>query len=311
MSGPCDSSFVPGVCEIETWSAHAANVSAPDLLLEIPHGATQAGHYHAVRRQLSGELPVDLEQFYFVNTDAGAPECARETARLVAQSASPEPVRKVMVVRSLIPRTFIDCNRILGAPEDHGNDRITAAIPDYIVSEADRETVTALYRAYVEVAERAYGTVCGRGGIAIILHTYAPRSIELDRIDANIVAALREAYSPERYGGWKVRPDVDFITETSDGVNRAPRQLLARIRAHYERIGIEPTENASYRLHASTLGYRFSMRFPGQVLCIEISRALLADPFTPFEEMKIHPHKAARIAGPIAAGYMDATAASS
>ena len=61
----------------------AAPDAPPSLLIEIPHGATTAEHYLAARRRMRGDLPADLEQFFFVNTDAGAPECAERIARLL------------------------------------------------------------------------------------------------------------------------------------------------------------------------------------------------------------------------------------
>ena len=52
------------------------------------------------------------------------------------------------------------------------------------------------------------------------------------------------------------------------------------------------------------MGYRFSERHPGRVLCAEINRALLATPFSPFEEMTIGRAEVARMAAPIAAAYL-------
>ncbi len=69
--------------------------------------------------------------------------------------------------------------------------------------------------------------------------------------------------------------------------------------------GIQAAENATYRLHAATMGYRYSALYPGRVLCMEVRRDLLADPFDPFAEMKIGASKVARIARVIAAAYLD------
>ena len=66
------------------------------------------------------------------------------------------------------------------------------------------------------------------------------------------------------------------------------------------RIGIEATENATYRLHASTTGFVHASRYAGRVLCLEINRGLLAEPFSPFEEMHIGPDRVARMSWPIA-----------
>ena len=53
------------------------------------------------------------------------------------------------------------------------------------------------------------------------------------------------------------------------------------------------------------MGYRHSTAYPECVLCIEISRALVADPFSPFEEMRIGPEKVERMSRPIGAACLD------
>jgi hypothetical protein len=67
----------------------------------------------------------------------------------------------------------------------------------------------------------------------------------------------------------------------------------------------QATENATYRLHAATMGYRYSALYPGRVLCMEVRRDLLADPFDPFAEMKIGASKVTRIARVTAAAYLE------
>ena len=52
------------------------------------------------------------------------------------------------------------------------------------------------------------------------------------------------------------------------------------------------------------MGERFSRRFPGQVLCVELNRGLLARPFVPFAEMTIGPTRTARLAAPLAAASL-------
>ena len=105
---------------------------------------------------------------------------------------------------------------------------------------------------------------------------------------------------------------MDLITEgassagssNSAGSRLAPKALVEAVRQQYARIGIEASENATYRLHDSSMGYVHSSRYPGRVLCMEINRELLADPFTPFEEMSISESKARRMAAPIAAAWL-------
>ena len=138
-----------------------------------------------------------------------------------------------------------------------------------------------------------------------MLHTYAPRFVEITKIDAGIVQALRAAYEPEQYERWRRRPDVDVISESSDGAKLAPAELVEAIRRNYAAAGIEATENATYRLDPSTMGHVHSIRYPERVLGLEISRARLADPFTPFEEMRVSEAKAVEMAVPIAAAFLE------
>ena len=312
---------VPGVCEVRLFGAIPAGPGEPpDLLVDLPHGATRSDHYHALRRRLTGEFPQDLQDFFFVNTDVGTPECAQELARCLCEPPR-EPSaafdadllrraelagsRRVLVLRSLIPRTFIDCNRVaeVSAVEYRGAG-VTPALPEYVTSGTDAETLRALHRAYHAVAEQAFSLVCGNGGTAVTLHSYAPRSVRIKRIDGDIVKALRRAYDPEAYPTWDRRPDVDIISEAEDGTRPAPADLVSDLRRRLGAAGFEVEENATYRLHPATMAYRYSTTYPGQVLCLELNRSLLVDPFTPFEEMTIGDHKVAALSHPIAAACL-------
>ena len=322
MTAPAEITSVPGVCEVERWTAPGADSEAPpDLLIEVPHGATRAADYHAVRRRLAGDLPDDLIDFFFVNTDVGAPECAREiAAAVVAPSDHPRAAdllgadalaavaaapRSVLVLRCLVPRTFVDCNRALQAADpDYATTGVTKAVQDYVTDPADVRLLTELHAAYHRVASSAFDWICGAGGSALTFHTYAPRSIHLERFDHGIAAALRAAYAPGIYERWPERPAVDLITEAEDGSFLAPPERVRAVKANYAAIGIAAAENASYRLHPATMGYRFSALHPGRVLCVELNRALLAAPFSPFEEMTIGRAEVARMAAPIAAAYL-------
>ncbi len=296
MKADVDRTTTPGVCEVWTYAgADAAPDSPPGLLVETPHGATGREHYEALRARLRGPFPEDLEAFFFVNTDVGSFETAQAVARQIVDR---QPSRRVVVLRCLIPRTFIDCNRQADATSDV--EGITPALPDYVRDEGDRELLGSLHRRYLDVARDLYGEVCGAGGLALILHTYAPRSVSVGRLDGAIVETLRRAYAPGRYESWPRRPDVDVISELSEGVSVAPRPQVEALKERYARIGIEATENATYRLYPATLGHLHSARYPGRVLCVELNRELLADPYTPFEEMRIGEEKTERIAAPLA-----------
>jgi len=302
---------VAGVVEVEAVRGPAADPAAPpDLLLEVPHGATRHEHFAALRGRLRSALPADLEAFFFVNTDVGAFECARRVAELVVAAGTGR--RQALVVRSLVPRTFVDCNRLLdAAADDLRAAGFTPALPEYITDPADRELLFELHRGYQDVSARAYRRVCGAGGSALIVHTYAPRSVDITRVDADIVRALRAAYEPEAYARWPERPPVDVISRDGAGALLAPAPLVAAVRARYAACGVRVEENATYHLHPRTLGHRHATAWPGRVLCLEFNRGLLADPFTPFAEMRIGAARVEQLAAPLAAAWLDWVQASS
>ena len=304
--GPAAPRAIPDVCDVEVVTAEGADSAAPpELLIEVPHGATRRRHFLATRRRLTGEFPADLEQFFFVNTDVGSIEVARWVARLVT---SPAGIGRVLILRGVVARTFIDCNRVIaGGPTSSLQGGLTPGLPAYVSQAEDVRTLKGMHADYQSVAAKAYATVCGAGGRALILHTYAPRSIRIDVVDDGIVAALRRAYEPDVYETWERRPEVDLISESEDGERLAPEALVREIRERYQRSGVEVAENATYRLHRATMGHVHSARYPGQVLCMEISRGLLADPFTPFAEMTVSDRKARRMAAPIAAAVRELT----
>jgi hypothetical protein len=312
---------VDDVCDIEIVTARGVESgTVPGLLIEVPHGATRRRHFVATRGHLEGEFPQELEQFFFVNTDVGSVECARWVARMVTSpTAYPEldgqlresgeagqhSVDSVLILRGLVARTFIDCNRLItGGPSSDLRQGLTPGLPAYVNRAEDVRTLKRMHSDYQATALAAYETVCGAGGCALILHTYAPRSIRIDGVDEGIIAALHRAYEPAAYESWERRPDVDLISRTEQGQRLAPEALLGAVRERYARIGIEVGENATYRLHEATMGYAHSAKYPGQVLCMEISREHLADPFTPFVEMSISERKARRMAAPIAAALL-------
>lgn len=268
--------------------------AAPALLLELPHGATRGADFSRLAGRLSSRLPSDLDAFFHVNTDEGAPELALRIAELVGSEWRPR--WPVLVIRSLLPRTLVDCNRVVDRAAADG---MTPGIPPYVTAAADRALLRDLHRRYNGVVEAAYAAVCGNGGLAIALHTYSPRSVDVE-VDDRVVAALRRAYAPGIYERWPLRPPVDLLTAGSDGVDLAPEGLAEAIAAELEAIGIEARRNATYRLHPATQGYRHAARWPGRTLAIEVRRDLLGAPFRPFEESAIGPENVERLAVPLA-----------
>ena len=217
-----------------------------------------------------------------------------------------------MILRCLVPRTFIDCNRVLDVDSElvHAAG-LTGAVPGYVTGK-DLQTLRGMHSAYTRAARA--GLRVESAALAarpLIFHTYAPRSVNITRIDAGIVRALREAYSPERYTTWPVRPDVDIISEADDDVPLAPRGIVESIRRHYaerwDRGDRERVVSTSSR-NAGPSATRSDMRH--RVLCIEISRARLADPFAPFEEMTIGADNVTRMTAPIAAALLEDRTAS-
>jgi hypothetical protein len=291
-----------GVCEVLRFGRDTA---APSLLIELPHGATERAHYDAVAARLASPLPAGLEQFFHVNTDFGVQELAREVAARLTSSTRKASVKGVVVVRALVPRTFIDFNREIAVTGPTAvQSGMTPGLPPYITALADQRQLLSLYQQYHATVERLYREICGKGigggnGLAVALHSYAPRSVEV-AVDADIVTALREAYQPEAYARWTQRPGVDFITQDADGHDLAPPGLVPELRAAYGELGLATGENATYHLHPATMGFRYASSHPGRVLCIEFRRDLLGAPWGPFAPSPVGSRKVARLARPLA-----------
>jgi len=284
-----------GICEVQRFACREGE--PPGLLIELPHGATERAHYDAVAARLESPLPARLEQFFHVNTDFGMPELAAEVAARMTASARKAPVKGVLVVRALVPRTFIDFNREIASPAASG---MTPGLPPYITATADQQLLISLYQQYHATLAKLYQEVCGApGGLAVALHSYAPRSVEV-AVDGDIVTALRAAYRPAAYAGWVERPGVDFITRDADGNDLSPAGLVAMLRASYASLGLTTGENATYHLHPATMGYLYAKAHPGQVLCAEFRRDLVGAPWRPFGPSPVGSRKVARLAGPLA-----------
>jgi hypothetical protein len=291
---------VASVCDL-TWlgpSDGDGNPQAPPkLLIEIPHGSTQRADYDTLAAQLRSTLPENLEEFFYVNTDIGAPECALRIGDALASAAGGIGV---LLIRSRIPRTFIDCNRVIAGIPGVVVEGLTPALPSYIHEPDDHQLLKARHRRYHEVVARAYDLVCGAGGLALQLHSYAPRSVEIATIDETIVDKLRWAYTPEVYARWARRPDIDIICESTDDAPLSSPALVNSILDNYRSLGLEVGASATYRLHPSAMGYHYARRFPGQVVCVELNRELVADPFTPLAESPLSAAKIERLARPLA-----------
>jgi predicted N-formylglutamate amidohydrolase len=289
---------LPGVADVLVLRGDHAPPGAPlDLVVEVPHGATRTEDYTALEAVLASPLPPSLIDFFYVNTDAGAYELAEATARAFVAA---EPARSAAIVRCRIPRTFIDCNRRIDAPAaDFREGKVTPGLMPWITAPADRALLRERYDGYIAAVAGATGRL-GPGGAMLLLHSYAPRSVDVE-VDLDIVASLHRAWQPEVEPTWPLRPEVDIIGRSVDGVSHAPAAVVEALRDGLAVHGIAVADSATYPLHPSTLAWDHVMRMPGRAICVEVRRDLLADPFEPFVEMRISADKVARLAAPLAA----------
>jgi hypothetical protein len=260
---------------------------SPGLLVEVPHGADERAHYDALRARLVGDLPEDLHAFFHVNTDIGAWQYGRRVAeRLITE----RPALSALVVRALIPRTFIDCNRLEDTQDALKAGGLTAGIPSYVEHPDDRALLVGLHRRYVQIIEDAYAEVCDAGGFALTPHTYGPYELPIARIDRDIVEALRDCH----------RPEVDLLTRGKDGIRYAPEGMVDDLVAGFGEAGLTATEGAAYTLQPGTQTWRFVTRYPEQLLCLEIRRDLLVKRYTGLDAMTIDEAAIERVAKPLA-----------
>jgi predicted N-formylglutamate amidohydrolase len=286
---------VPGIIDVELVRGPTATGSEVDLVIEIPHGATKTEDYDRLAARLVSPLPEGLVDFFHVNTDAGAPELGLAIAK---QFVAVNPTRAAAVLRCRIPRTFIDCNRQIDAsPEDFKAGKVSPGLMPWITDAEDRAMLRAAHEAYVGAVRAATATLTPNGAM-LLLHTYAPRTVDVE-VDLEIVKSLRAAYQPQVEPTWPLRPEVDVIGKGTDGKDYAPTQVVEALRAELAPLTV--ADGSTYPLHPSTQAWDHVMARPGRALCIEVRRDLLADPFEPFAQMRIAPTKVDRLAGPIAA----------
>lgn len=291
-------SSIPDVLDVVVVrGARAAAGAPPDLLIEIPHGATRTEDFTRLAARLASPLPAGLVDFFHSNTDAGAPELGVAIARRLV---SEDPARCAAVLRCRIPRTFIDCNRRVDAsPEDFKAGKVTPGLMPWIIAAEDRALLRAAYDRYVGAVREAAAALAPDGAL-LLLHSYAPRSVDVE-VDLQIVDSLRQAYAPEVEPTWPLRPEVDVIGRELDGTDHAPPAVVAALRAELAALEITVADGATYPLHPSTLAHAHVLARPGRTLCVEVRRDLLADPFEPFAEMRIAAAKVDRLAGPFVA----------
>jgi hypothetical protein len=287
---------IPDIADVER-----LGTGAPRLLIEVPHGADRRAHYDLWRARLVSALPADLHCFFHLNTDVGAWQYGRRVAEKVAAA---RPDLGIVLIRCLVPRTFIDTNRIPDAPDALASGGMTPAVAPYVDRAEDRALLGEAHRRYVALAARAYETVCGAGGFALSPHTYGPRTLAIAKIDHDIVEQLKKAHAPAALEAAPLRPELDLITRKADGARVAPSGIVEELIAAYAKLGITATESATYKMSEATQSWRWQMAYPEQVLCLEVRRDLLVETWTPFEEQTVNEAAADRFAGPLAAAIV-------
>lgn len=289
---------IPSVADVERIDGTRADPSVPPrLLVEVPHGADERAHYDALRSRLVGDLPAELHVFFHVNTDIGAYQWGRRVAERIVAA---DPTRSAVIIRCLIPRTFIDTNRLETASDDLSKAGLTAGVAPYVRHPKDLELLLSMHRQYVKLIEQAYPWVCDAKGFALSPHTYGPRTMGIEKIDDTIVQALHQAHEPAAWESWPVRPEVDLITKDPEGRQLAPAQVVDDVLSGYRALGIEAHDSKTYTLHPSAQGSRWAAKYPDRFLCLEVRRDLLVEQYRPFEQMRVKPEAADRFAAPVA-----------
>jgi hypothetical protein len=292
----------PHVVSVEVVTGAAARPDdPPDLLVEVPHGADERPHYDTLLGRLRGRVPAGLEAFFWVNTDVGAWAYGRTTARLFVEQ---NPTKSALVVRCLLPRTFVDCNRVTSFDGgDLAAGKLTACIPSYVEDADDRALLLSLHAEYTATARAAYARVCGHGGFALVPHTYQPRSLGIDRVDGDIVAKLHAACDDGREASWPLRPEIDLLTRDGERRELGPAGMEAAVLAAFTAAGFTPEVTRTYHLTAETLGHAWSVAYPGRVFCLEVRRDLLVDEWRPLEPKTVDDAKVARVAEVLAPAF--------
>jgi predicted N-formylglutamate amidohydrolase len=287
---------IPGIADVELLRGGDAQPGPLALVVEVPHGADHAD-YEAVRAQLGGPVPDDLDQFFSVNTDVGAWQLGLRVAERIVAA---DPRRTALAIRCRVPRTFIDCNRIEDAAEgDLAAGGMTASVPAYVRDPGDRARLLALHRQYVALVGEAHAAL-DPAGFLLLPHTYGPRTLGIDSVGDDIVDKLRWAHEPDRVETWPLRAEVDLITRSQDGAVTAALDVADEVAAAYRSLGVGVAENAAYHIHPSTLAHTWAQRLPGRVFCLEVRRDLLVERWTWNAQNRVLAPAVDRFAAPIA-----------
>lgn len=288
---------IPGLVDVHLVRGAAATPETrPRLLIDIPHGATKTADFEALAALMTSPLPRDLVDFFHVNTDTGAPELAFAIAEALVAAA---PDTSVCITRCRIPRTFIDCNRLIDAPpEQFKEGGVAPGLMPWVSTPEDRATLRERYDAYIATVRSAMSALAPDGAM-LLMHTYAPRTVGVE-VDLDIVESLHRAYAPEVEPTWPMRPELDVIGRAIDGTLMAPAEVVAALARELASLGYALGDSSTYPLHPSTMGWHFAVALPGRCICLEARRDLFVERFIPFSEAAIDPARTTRLAAPIA-----------
>lgn len=295
---------IPGVAQVEEVRGPRAVEAAPfDLLVEVPHGADERAHYDALRARLASPLPERLHAFFHANTDIGAWAYGRFVAERVTAAI---PAAKVLLVRCLLPRTFVDANRELATADDLAKGGLTGAMPPYVTDPDDQRLLHGLHGAYVALIDEAYEAVCGAGGHALSPHTYGPYVLPISKIDDTIVTQLEALHAPGAIETLAVRPEIDLLADTKEGECLASPALVSDVKQRLEAVGYAVERSKTYQLLPGSQTFRVSRRYPQRVLCLEVRRDLLVRKYTALTAMEVDGARVARLGTPLADALIDA-----
>ena len=152
----------------------------------------------------------------------------------------------------------------------------------------------------MDLTDQAYADLADADGFALVPHTYAPRTVGIDRVDHDIVDRLRAAWAPGVAETWPLRHPVDLITRDGAGARLCPEGAAEALTAAYGALDIEAAENGTYWLHPATRAALLSSRYPGRLLCLELRRDLVVQRWTPLQPLTVDPAAPAAWARPSA-----------
>lgn len=274
----------------ERFGPEATPETIATVFLEIPHGATTAAHLEAIKT-LGADTPEDWDTVYWCTTDQGAPEVAQAAADLLVdpdwarealgeQAAAQAAARAVCVVRGLIPRHFIDLNRLWIDEQEAKQANLTPIVPPFLKTQPQvGSKLRALYREYHSVINAQYELTCQAGGQAMQVHTYSPRSVSAPGGVSGQV--LREAWSDAKRESWPLRPAGQLITGRADEPALSDERLTALMVEEFGRVDFALSINDPFSFHPVTTLDALGHRWPGQVMAIELGRERLAERYDP------------------------------